>query len=309
MTDVPQNRYKILPLAAVAFGLVILYAGVLQKLASDWWTDDNYSHGLLVPFVIAFIIWAEWGEIGQEEPRPSVIIGTVAVGVSLLLLTAGVTGAELFTQRISLVLCISGVILYLFGRRILSLMLVPLALILCAIPVPQIVFNKIAFPLQIRASQLAVWGIKLAAIPTTRSGNIIDILPRNSTQTISLEVVEACSGIRSLMTLVTLALVFGYFTRKRVTYSDSCVAGMTAGDVVRTMILMIAAVPIAVVTNGTRVALTGGLTYFYGRSASEGTVHEISGWLVYVAALAILYLVNIVLTRLLGVIGGERNNA
>src|SRR5205085_12491603 len=131
-----------------------------------------------------------------------------------MLLAAGTLGAELFTQRISFVMLVAGVILVLFGRRVLGLLAVPFALFLLAIPIPQIIFNRIAFPLQLWASQAAVWGIRLFEVPTLRKGNVIDILPQGSTQTISLEVVEACSGIRSLMTLVTLALVLAYFTRR-----------------------------------------------------------------------------------------------
>jgi exosortase len=178
----------------------------------------------------------------------------------------------------------------------LQLLVVPFALLLLAIPIPQIIFNRIAFPLQIWASQMAVWGIRVFSVPTVRNGNIIELLPRGATQTISLEVVEACSGIRSLMTLVTLALVLAYFTRLREQDASGGWLGLLRSpDLWRSVILMIAAIPIAVITNAARVTATGVLTFYYGKQATESTWHELSGWLVYVIALCLLILVNFVI--------------
>lgn len=282
--------------AAVAAAVVFLYATVLSKLGRDWWTDENYSHGLLVPFVIGMIVWREWDVFSATRRNPAIIAGVVAVVASLLLLFAGTLGAELFTTRISFVLMLAGLVVYLFGFRILNLLLVPFALLLLAIPIPQIVFNRIAFPLQTLASQMAVWGIRFFDVPTLRKGNVIDILPQGSTQTISLEVVEACSGIRSLMTLVTLALILGYFTRR---YERGGFSNMAPSDLIRAVLLMLLAVPIAVVTNAGRVAGTGVLTYYYGKQATDGAWHDTSGWMVYVVALALLMGFNLLLKRLI----------
>lgn len=283
----------------IAAALVFLFANVLVKLGLDWWTDENYSHGLLVPIVIAFFVWTERERLQRATSEPSLILGGTILAFSIVLLLAGTIGAELFTQRIAFVIALTGTVCYFFGKRLVLFLAVPAALLLLAIPIPQILFNRIAFPLQILASQMAVWGIRLFEVPTLRKGNIIDILPRGATQTISLEVVEACSGIRSLMTLVTLALVLGYFTR---TDTDGKLRfGLFSGrDVIRTILLMLAAVPIAVLTNATRVSATGVLTYYYGKSASEGTWHDASGWFVYIAALALLIAFNFVLRLLFG---------
>ncbi|MFZ1700819.1 MAG: exosortase C-terminal domain/associated protein EpsI [Pyrinomonadaceae bacterium] len=290
----PTNTSGMIKAAAVAAAIAFLYATVLSKLGLDWWTDENYSHGLLVPFVIGFIVWQAWPEI-RRRCEPSAILGGSIVLIAMLFLIAGTLGSELFTQRMSFVLMLTGIVVYFFGKHVVSLLAVPFALLILAIPIPQIVFNRIAFPLQIWASQMAVWGIRLFEVPTLRKGNVIDILPKGSMQTISLEVVEACSGIRSLMTLVTLALILAYFTRRSESRSF---AGMPKVDLIRAAILMIAAVLIAVITNAARVTVTGVCTYYYGKQATEGSWHDMSGWLVYVVALGILIALNLVLKRI-----------
>lgn len=269
-----------------------------MKLGFDWWTDDNYSHGLLVPFVIGYIIWLEFDKLQTAREKPLIWLGGSVILVALFLLLGGTLGAELFTQRISLLLMLVGIVIYLFGANILKLLVVPFALLLLAIPIPQIIFNKIAFPLQIWASQFAVWGIRFFEVASVRKGNVIEILPRGATQIVALEVVEACSGIRSLMTLITLALILGYFTRtKRDLVENKWLSLFKNPDFWRTVILMFSAIPIAILTNASRVTATGVLTFYYGKQATESFIHEVSGWLVYVVALGLLILVNFVLKK------------
>lgn len=291
-----KNQRNWLTAVAISVAVTFLYGTVLAKLGSDWWSDENYSHGLLVPFVIGMIIWNRWNVFKGITNEPSPIAGGILVIFALILLFAGTLGAELFTTRLSLVFLLVGIVLYVLGAKIFNLLIVPFVLLLIAIPIPQIAFNRIAFPLQIWASQMAVRGISLFDVPTLRKGNVIDILPQGSTQTISLEVVEACSGIRSLMTLVTLALILGYFTRRS---ERGDFAGLAASDLLRAVSLMVLAVPIAVVTNAARVTVTGILTYHYGKQATDGTWHEASGWLVYVVALIILTGANAALKRVI----------
>ena len=293
--------------ALIAAALIFLFAGVLVKLARDWWTDENYSHGLLVPFVIGFIIWLEFDALKKASEKPGFWLGLTIILFALFLLLGGTLGAELFTQRIAFVLILAGIVVYFFGLKILQLLVVPFTLLLLAIPIPQIIFNKIAFPLQIYASQIAVWGIRLFGVPTVRKGNVFEILPQGATQIISLEVVEACSGIRSLMTLVTLALILAYFTRvKPHNPDDGWKICFKSFDFWRTVILMISAIPIAVLTNAARVTATGVATYFYGKKALEPFWHDLSGWLVYIAALALLIAINFILTFLLGKFSAHR---
>src|SRR6266550_1656900 len=197
---------------AISSALIFVYATVLVRLGRDWWTDENYSHGLLIPIVIAYILWSQRERLPRIAQKPSTIMGLTAVLAALLALWAGTAGAELFTQRTSLVLMLAGTVLYFWGFALLRLLVVPLFLLLLAIPIPAIVFNKIAFPLQLFASRCAVWVMMAFDIPVLRQGNVIELMPRGAIATKKLEVVEACSGIRSLMTLVTLAVVFAYFT-------------------------------------------------------------------------------------------------
>ncbi len=197
--------------AALAFA----YATVLGKLGQDWWSDENYSHGLLIPAIIGYILWSQRERFAGAVGSPAAALGVRLVLLALLALWAGTAGAELFIQRISLVLMLIGVVLYFWGFQLLRLLLVPLILLLLAIPIPAIIFNKIAFPLQLFASRCAVWAMSLFDIPVLRKGNVIELMPLGARETKRLEVVEACSGIRSLMTLVTLAVVFAYFTHPR----------------------------------------------------------------------------------------------
>lgn len=298
-----KNLWK--PFLAAA-ALAFLYANVLVKLGRDWWTDENYSHGLLVPFIIGFIVWAEFDALKEAAEKPKIWLGSAVVFFALFLLLSGTLGAELFLQRISLVVILAGIVIYFFGTKILQILVVPFVLLLLAIPIPQIVFNKIAFPLQIYASQIAVWGIRLFEIPTVRKGNVFEILPQGATAVISLEVVEACSGIRSLMTLMTLALILAYLTRERRHNPETgWIFCFKSFDFWRTVVLMLAAIPIAVLTNAARVTATGVLTYYYGKRALEGFWHDLSGWLVYLVALVLLILINFILTFLHGKFSGS----
>ncbi len=280
-------------LLAAAVGFV--YFAVLGKLAGQWWTDENYSHGLLMPFIIGYILWSERARFASAPKKPAPVLGGACVALALATLWAGTAGAELYLQRTSLVLLLAGVVLYFWGGRVLRLALVPLALLALAIPIPAIIFNQIAFPLQLFASRCAVWAMQLCNIPVLRQGNVIELMPLGARTTKRLEVVEACSGIRSLMTLVTLAVVFAYFTHPR---NDG--DGQTGGrfgwlkryGFWRSTIIVLSAVPIAIVTNAGRVSGTGILARYYGTEVADGFFHEFSGWVVYIVAFLLLFAVG-----------------
>lgn len=280
----------------IAAAVVFAYWGVLVKLGRFWWEDENYSHGLLIPFIIGYILWAERDALRRAERRPSMALGAAAVLCALLALLAGTAGAELFLQRTSLVLLLAGVVVYLWGWRVLRLALVPLLLLLLAIPIPTIIFNKIAFPLQLFASRCAVESMRLLDIPVLRQGNVIELMPLGSSTTKKLEVVQACSGIRSLMTLVTLAVVFAYFTYPKdenkgadPTGKRGRLAWLKSYGAWRSLLLVASAVPIAIITNAGRVSGTGILAHYYGTRVADGFFHEFSGWVVYVAAFLLLF--------------------
>ena len=289
---------------AIASALIFVYATVLVKLGHDWWTDENYSHGLLIPFVIAYIVWSQRERFPGIAQKPATIMGLTAVLAALIALWAGTAGAELFMQRTSLVLMLVGTVLYFWGFALLRLLVVPLFLLLLAIPIPAILFNKMAFPLQLFASRCAVWAMMVFDIPVLRQGNVIELMPRGAIETKKLEVVEACSGIRSLMTLVTLAVVFAYFTHSRggkdpgdESHGDDSKPGTAARALSllrnygfwRSAVILLSAVPIAIFTNALRVSGTGVLAHYYGTKVADGFFHSFSGWVVYIVAFLMLF--------------------
>jgi exosortase len=292
---------------AISFALIFAYATVLIKLGNDWWVDENYSHGLLIPFVIGYIIWLQRDKLAAVKPQPATLCGGLAIAAALFALWAGVAGAELFTQRLSLLLILAGTVVYFVGFRLLRWMLVPLVLLFLAIPIPAIIFNRIAFPLQLFASRCAVWSMSMLGIPVLRQGNVIELKPLNSIETRKLEVVEACSGIRSLMTLVTLAVVFAYFTHPR---SDNpqppngLFSWLRSYGFWRAAILVGSAVPIAILTNAARVSGTGILSHYYGTRVADGFFHSFSGWAVYIVAFLLLFAVGWVLDRFRPAVAG-----
>lgn len=284
---------------AISFAIAFTYVTVMTKLFHDWWTDENYSHGLLIPFIIGYILWTQREKFARVQTNSSVLLGGTAVVLALLALWAGVAGAELYTQRLSLVLLLAGITVYFWGLPLLRFLLVPLGLLFLAIPIPAIVFNKIAFPLQLFASRCAVWSMSVLGIPVLRQGNIIELKPLNSFDTKKLEVVEACSGIRSLMTLVTLAVVFAYFTHAP---SDHNGSGKRFGWwrdywFWRAVIIVASAVPIAILTNAFRVSGTGVLAHYYGTAIADGFFHSFSGWAIYIVAFILLFGIGMILDR------------
>lgn len=297
----PRNLWK--PIA-IAFALLFLYSTVLVKLGSAWWDDPNYSHGLLVPFIIGYILWAERDRLNRAPQRPSLLWGSAMIICGLFALWAGTAGAELYTQRLSLVLLLAGIVVYFWGFRLLRLTSLSFALLVLAIPIPTIVFNKIAFPLQLFASRCAVWAMRMFDIPVLRQGNVIELMPLGARETRKLEVVEACSGIRSLMTLVTLAALFAYFTYPKDDAPSRPGAGGTgflhtlkSYGFWRSAIIIVASIPIAILTNAMRVSGTGVLARYYGTGVADGFFHSFSGWVIYILAFLLMFAVGWLLDR------------
>jgi exosortase len=252
--------------AAAATAFALLYHHVVVKLVHDWATDDNYSHGFFIVPLAAYLAWERREKLRVLEPDPS-NAGLIVVIASLGAMVAGTIGAELFLTRISMIGVCAGAVLFLGGRQHLRVLLFPLLFLLLMIPIPSIVFTRIAFPLQLLASQFGTTVMSAAGIPVLREGNVLVL------SNMSLEVAEACSGIRSLVSLLTLGIVIGYFADRR-SWARVTIALTT--------------IPIAIVTNGLRVAGTGIAARYYGSAAAEGFFHSFSGWLVFLAALALL---------------------
>jgi exosortase len=254
-------------LLAVGLGFGFLYRHVVAKLVHDWGTDDNYSHGFLIVPVAIYLAWERRAKLADALPRPSTA-GLLVVVLSVLVLAAGTLGAELFLTRVSMLGVLAGGILFVYGWQHLRILIFPLAFLLLMIPIPSIVFNEIAFPLQLLASRFGEVVLTLAGVPVLREGNVITL--SNTT----LEVAEACSGIRSLISLLTLAIVYGYLVDRR---PWARVA------------LALASAPVAIVANGIRVAGTGIAAHVFGPAAAQGFFHEFSGWLVFVVAFVLLF--------------------
>lgn len=267
---------KLLAPALVVVGFALLYWRVIISLVTAWYTDDNYSHGFLIVPVAAYFAWERRDRL-FKTPISSSTFGLVIVVGSILVLVAGILGAELFLTRISLLGTLVGSVLFMNGWQRLRVLAFPLAFLLLMIPIPAIIFNQIAFPLQLLASRAGEWAISAASVPVLREGNVLILA--NTT----LEVAEACSGIRSLISLLTLGIVFGYFADKRIW--------------VRTVIAL-STVPVAIVANGARVAGTGIAAHRFGPSVAEGFFHEFSGWVVFVVAFLLLMALQTLIIRL-----------
>ena len=260
--------------AFVLAGLTVwLYSSILFRLVQQWWQDPNFSHGFLVPAFSLFVLWENRSRLANLTAKPSAS-GLMVLILALAVLVVGVLGAELFLSRVSLLLLLAGLIVFFLGWNYFRSVLFPWAFLILMIPIPAIVFNQITFPLQILASKVAAAVLPLAGVPVLREGNVI-ILPA-----MPLEVAEACSGIRSLMSLVTLAIIYGYLmeTRKSVRVT-----------------LALAAVPIAVVANSLRIVGTGLLVQYWDPDKALGFFHLFSGWLIFVVSLLMLFVLHQIL--------------
>ncbi len=251
--------------------LLVLYAPVLRLLVWQWYNDADYSHGFLVPLLSAFLIWQRRDKLRLIPRRPSPW-GMVIVLFSLGLLFLGSLGAELSLARLSLLGVICGLIVYFAGAAILRAMTFPLAFLLFAIPIPAVIYNSIVFPLQFIASRFATNALEMLNLfPVMREGNVL-VLPH-----MSLEVVEACSGIRSLMSLLALAAGYGYLVERSIWVR---------------WLLVLAMVPLAIISNGTRVMITAIMAHYIGREAAQGFMHEFSGWVIFVVATVLFLLLH-----------------
>ena len=260
---------------ALAAVLLWVYGSVLSSLARQWMSDDNYSHGFFVLPLALYFAWQRRGDLRNAPLRPSVA-GLILLTLSLLLLLAGRLGAELFLTRVSLIGVLGGIILFIWGRDHFRMLAFPLAFLILMIPLPAIIFNQIAFPLQLLASRAGETVLSMAGIPVLREGNVLQLPSR------SLEVAEACSGIRSLVSLLTLAIVLGYFAERRTG---------------RRVLIALSAVPIAIVANAARVAGTGLASELVSPAAAEGFFHTFSGWLMFVVAFSGLLAVQRLISR------------
>lgn len=244
-----------------------LYGPVLGRLIRQWWSDPNFSHGFFVPAFSAFVIWQNRTRLRAIQPKPS-LWGLPVIVISLAMLLVGTFGAELFLSRVSLILLIGGAVVFFVGWEMLRAVLFPLCFLVLMVPIPAIVFSQITLPLQMLASKLAAGTLPICGVPVLREGNIINL------PAMPLEVAQACSGIRSLMSLTTLAIIYGYLVEPRVWVR---------------VVLALASIPIAVAANGLRIVGTGLIVQYWDPEKAEGFFHLFSGWLVFVFSLLLLF--------------------
>ena len=234
---------------------LVLYGRVLEAMAQQWWSDPNYGHGFLVPMFAAYILWRERGR-RREVPIQTSNWGLPIMLFAIGLLILGTMGAEHFTARISMLVLIAGTIVFLVGWQALRSVAFPIAYLVFMVPLPAIIYYQLTFPLQLLASRLGANGLVALGVPTIREGNLL-ILPN-----CTLEVVEACSGVRSLLSL--LAAVVGYvYLAERSIWKRGILIALT--------------VPIVIISNGSRLVATGVLSFFYGPRVDSGWIHTVLG--------------------------------
>jgi exosortase len=266
--DAPRKTSAAFSWATIAWVSILLaacYAPVLLALLRQWSDDPDMGHGFFVPVIAAAIAWHKRGQIAELAPSPNWwgLVIMVWAGLQLYIATLG---AELFLARTSLVISIIGAVILLGGTAYARVFAFPLFLLFFMVPIPAVIYNQLTFPLQQIASSFAETLISWTQIPVVREGNIL-VLPSQT-----LNVVEACSGIRSLLTLTFFSLVYGYVFEKR--------------GWART-VLFFSTIPITIVANAGRVALTGVVSQF-NPALAEGWFHEAQGMVIFVIALAML---------------------
>ncbi len=267
MTVPASSKRKWSTVLALAPLILYLYGPTLIGLVRQWWLDSDCGHGFLVPVFSGFLVWNNRARLALLPSKPS-WAGLGVVIFSLAMLVAGDWGAELFLARTSFVVLLAGLVILFAGFDWLRALLFPWALLFLMVPIPKIVLNTVTLPLQSLASQLASSLLSLLGVPVLREGNIIHLTE------MALEVAEACSGIRSLMSLVTLAIMYGYFAESRL---------------LPRVLLALAAVPIAVAANGLRIVGAGLLVFYGNAELAQGFFHSFSGWLIFVVSLGMLW--------------------
>jgi exosortase len=262
----PPSLWQTVVLAGL---LLWLYVPVLTHLVAQWWNDPDFSHGFFVPLFSAFVIWQERSRLTGLRPRPS-WWGLLFLGLGLCVLILGQLGADIFLPRLSLLIVLASLIVLFAGWSCFRALIFPWAFLFLMIPIPAIIFNHLTFPLQLLASKVASTILPWLGVPVLREGNVMVLAARR------LDVADACSGIRSLMSLATLAVIYGYLEERRVAVR---------------VLLAFASVPIAVVANSLRVVAVGVLVQYWDPDKALKS-HQFQAWVVFVASLFMLYLLH-----------------
>ena len=266
---VSQSEAKLSLKYVLWFGalLIACYAPILYRLAQQWANDEDMGHGFFVPIVALYIAWQRRSVLATLKPEPN-YWGLVLIAWGAGQMMLGTLGVELFLARTSLLISLVGVIWFLLGTKILRALAFPLCLLLFMIPIPAIVYSRITLPLQMFASRVAEIVLGLVGIPVLRDGNVLELASQK------LSVAEACSGIRSLLSLSFLSLVYAYFFDSKVWMRG---------------VLLAATIPIAIAANAARVSVTGILSEVR-TDLAQGLFHMLEGWVLFLIALGLLVL-------------------
>ena len=254
------------PLLAWFGGLIVLcYLPVLKALVVYWYTDQDMGHGFFVPVIAAYIAWQR-RDILFVPATPN-YWGLAVMGYGAFQLFLGTLGAELFLQRTALIITIAGAVLLAGNVRALKRAALPILLLFFMVPLPAVVYNQITFKLQLLASSLAESALNIFGTPALRDGNVLELANGQR-----LNVVEACSGIRSLLSLSFLSVIYAYFFDRKVWMRWA---------------LLIAIVPIAVISNSGRVTVTGIITE-HNPELAQGIMHMFEGWVIFMIAVVLM---------------------
>ncbi len=265
-------RYKY-HLLAIALLMTAIYYPVIHRMTLQWYHDENYSHGFLVPLIAGYFVY-ERRESLKSCPVSPWNPGLLVVFLGLCQLITGYLATEYFTMRTSMIVLLAGILLYLFGKAVFRQLLLPVGYLMLMVPLPYILYNMIAFPLKLFVTRISVGFLQLIGVVVLREGNII-IFP-----TTTLEVADACSGMRSLISLLAIGIAFAFYIRS---------------TPLKRFLLIISAIPVAVFTNALRVIVTGVLAQYWGAQVAEGFFHEFAGLMVFALAMLILGGIGILL--------------
>jgi exosortase len=261
-----ERRFWIASMVVTAALAIGIFTPILYYMVLHWRAVPDYSHGFLVGPLAIYFAWERRDKLRRAPIEPS-WWGTLPLALGALALMIGRLGVELMAMRTAFVLTLIGLVLLLLGPPMFRILRFPLLFLFLMVPLPQSLVNVVAFPLQLIAADLAVEWLHWISIPALREGNIIHLANT------PLFVAEACSGLRSLMALGTLAVVFAYFFRK---------------NMLERLAIVLSAIPIAIFVNAFRVALTGYLTHNLGERAAQGVIHQTEGLFTFGLAFALL---------------------
>lgn len=264
---ITRRPEAVLPVAATAIAFVILFAQPMRSLGLEWWNNPEAGHGLLLA---PLAVWLAWRRGFVAERRSQVVLGSLLLGGAVVLRYLSGLAAEIFTMRVSALMALVGIVVFVWGWRQVLRWWLPVTILFLSIPWPALITNALALPLQFQASQMGAALLESRNVPVLLEGNVIQVPGHR------LFVTEACSGLRSLTALLSLGVLVG---------------GLWLRFPLSRLLVLLLAIPVAIVINAVRVFLTGFLVYFVDPKLGEGFMHMTEGWLLFVVAFAILGLI------------------